>query len=105
VDGVVRHLEKEGRGGVTRDETDGTTRDFIGQVSGGLDWRRILEEIRCAWTDSRDLGPVGVVLVGAAEEPVELVEPVGVRPELGLRAEVPLADEPSRIAVRLEQCR
>lgn len=88
---------------MARDEADGATRDLIGQVTGGRDRRRILEEIRRAGPDARDLRPVRVVRVGAAEEPVELVEPVGVRSELGLPAEVPLSHESSRIALRFEQ--
>jgi hypothetical protein len=90
---------------MARDETDSSTRELIGQVTGRFHRRCVLEEIGCAGAGPEDLCPVCVVGVRSAEEPVELVEPVGERPELGLPAEVPFADEPSRIPARLEQRR
>jgi hypothetical protein len=102
---VVGNLEKERFVGMARDKTNGATRDFVGEVTRGLDRRRVLEKVRWAGPDSTDLSPVGVVGMSATQESVELVESVGDRAEFGFPTQVPLADERRRIPVRLEQRR
>ena len=99
MDRVVGDFEEERAARMAGDEAHGAPGDLIGQVSGGLDRRRILVKI------GRPTGRTRVVVVGAAQEPEEFVEPVGVRPELGFPAEVPFAEESRRISVRLEKCR
>ena len=88
VRGVVRHLEEERRPGVLVDEPHGALGEEIGAVAGRVRRAVVLEEVVLPVA-------VGVLVVvdQPALEPVEVVEPVGVRAELRLVAEVPLADE------------
>ena len=82
------------------DEADGVRRDQIRHVAVDADGRGVLEQV---------LEPAGgfmrVEVDRAALEPEEVVEAMLVWPELRLPSKMPLADQPGRIAVVLQQPR
>ena len=57
---------------MARNESHCPPGDRVRQVPGGFDWLGVLEEIRQAAPSAADLGLVGVIGMGAAEEAVEL---------------------------------
>jgi len=95
---VVGNLQEERIIRVAIDKAYRASCDLVGEVARNVDWCRILVEIRCPITHL-----VCVITDRTAHKTEEFVKAMCIRTEFRFEAKMPFANEPSRVAILLQE--